>query len=216
MEPRWLVPPPAPEPETESPPRSRAGSAIQIPDHTRKVSPRGFSGALATGFGVGFAPVAPGTFGSALGVLLFIPLLWLPYGVYLATLIVVTGAGTWAAHRTQEATGIHDDGRIVVDEVAGQLLTLAPLLLLQEFSGFALFSLLMTGFVLFRVLDIWKPGPVGWAERSLAGGIGVMADDLVAGALGALVLGGGLAAAAELGWTTALRLSPLVGGALLA
>jgi phosphatidylglycerophosphatase A len=165
---------------------------------------------------VGFAPIAPGTFGSALGVLLFIPLLSLPYGVYLVSLIVVTGAGTWAAHRTQEATGIHDDGRIVVDEVAGQLLTLAPLLFFPELSGFALFSLLVTGFVVFRVLDIWKPGPVGWAERSLAGGVGVMADDLVAGALGALVLGGGLAGGAELGWTTALLLSPLVGGAFLA
>ena len=63
----------------------------------------------------------------------------------------------------------------------------------------------MTGFVLFRVLDIWKPGPVGWAERSLAGGVGVMADDLVAGVLGALVLGGGLAAGVK-----------LVGGTLLA
>jgi phosphatidylglycerophosphatase A len=149
-------------------------------------------------------------------VLLFLPLLWLPFGVYLATWIVVTGAGTWAAHRTQEATGIHDDGRIVVDEIAGQLLTLAPLLLFPGLSAFALFSLLMTGFVLFRVLDIWKPGPVGWAERSLAGGVGVMADDVVAGALGALVLGGVLAAGAELGWTTALRLSPLVEGFFLA
>ena len=165
---------------------------------------------------MGFAPIAPGTFGSALGVLLFIPLSWLPSGVYLAAWVAVTGAGTWAAHRTQEVTGIHDDGRIVVDEVAGQLLTLAPLLFFPELSFFALFSLLVTGFVLFRVLDIWKPGPVGWAERSLAGGIGVMADDLVAGVIGALVLGGGLAAAAELGWTTALRLSPLVGGTLLA
>ena len=153
---------------------------------------------MATGFGVGFAPIAPGTFGSALGVLLFLPFLWLPHSVYLATLVVVIGGGTWAAHRTQEATGIHDDGRIVVDEVAGQLVTLAPLLFFPALSYFALFSLLVTGFVLFRVLDIWKPGPVGWAERSLAGGVGVMADDLVAGVLGALVLGGGLAAGGTL------------------
>jgi phosphatidylglycerophosphatase A len=160
---------------------------------------------------VGFAPIAPGTFGSALAVLLFLPLGRLSPVVYLTVLLALTAAGTWAAHRTQETTGIHDDGRIVVDEIAGQLLTLAPLVFLPGISGFGFFFLLVTGFVVFRLLDIWKPGPVGWAERSLAGGVGVMADDLVAGLLGALALGGGLALGMELGWTTA---SLLAGGPL--
>ena len=80
----------------------------------------------------------------------------------------------------------------MIDEVAGQLITLAPVL----FSGakvagatfFVWWGLVVTGFVVFRVLDIWKPGPVGWAERHFEGGLGVMADDLLAGAMGGLLL----------------------------
>ena len=163
---------------------------------------------------MGFAPIAPGTFGSALGVLLAVPLLRLPPALYLATLALITGAGVWAAQRTQEVTGIQDDRRIVVDEVAGQLLTVTPLVWRPDLPGSALFLLLVTGFVLFRLLDVWKPGPVGWAERSLAGGVGIMADDLVAGGFGALVLGAGLAAGGGSAGSTAWDLSRLVGGVL--
>lgn len=161
-------------------------------------------------------PIAPGTFGSALGVLIFLLLLRLPPAGYLVVLLGVSGVGVWAAHRTQDITGIQDDGRIVVDEVAGQLLTLAPLAFQPQLSGLTFFLLVVTGFVVFRLFDIWKPGPVGWAERSLAGGVGVMADDLAAGGLGALVLGGGLAAGARLGWSTAWGLPGVGGGGLLA
>ena len=97
--------------------------------------------------------------------------------------------GVWAADRAERIYG-EDDGRIVIDEVVGQLLTLAPLL----FWGPLSFLGLVTGFVTFRVLDIWKPGPVGWAERRFEGGLGVVADDVVAGALGAVLMAG-LAAA---------------------
>jgi phosphatidylglycerophosphatase A len=91
--------------------------------------------------------------------------------------------GVWAAERAERIYG-KDDGRIVIDEVLGQLLTLAPLL----FWGPRSFFGLVTGFVTFRLLDIWKPGPVGWAERHFEGGVGVVADDVVAGALGAVVI----------------------------
>ncbi len=91
--------------------------------------------------------------------------------------------GVWAAERAERIYG-EDDGRIVIDEVLGQLLTLAPLLFWGPASLFGL----VTGFVTFRVLDIWKPGPVGWAERHFEGGVGVVADDVVAGALGAVVM----------------------------
>ncbi len=97
--------------------------------------------------------------------------------------------GVWAAERAEHIYG-RDDGRIVIDEVVGQLLTLAPLLAFGRPS----LGALVTGFVTFRLLDIWKPGPVGWAERRFEGGMGVMADDVVAGALGAAVIAG-LAAA---------------------
>jgi phosphatidylglycerophosphatase A len=142
---------------------------------------------------VGFVPVAPGTFGSALGVLAFLPFLALPTPLFAAALLGLVGLGSWAAGVTQAATGVRDDGRIVIDEIAGQLLGLAPLLGPRPEGG-RLAAWLVTGFVAFRVLDIWKPGPVGWAERSFGGGFGVMADDLVAGGLCALVLGAGLAA----------------------
>ena len=187
-------------------PESRA-EILRGPERKRKLPediqqerpPSTLAGWLATGLGVGFAPVAPGTFGSALGVLLCVPLLRLPPGYYLAALAAVTGLGIWAAEVTERATGRHDDGRIVIDEVAGQLLTLAPLAFAPR-GGPGLPALLVTGFVTFRVLDIWKPGPVRWLERRVPGGAGVMADDLLAGALGAGLLWGGLLALESLDW----------------
>jgi phosphatidylglycerophosphatase A len=127
--------------------------------------------------------VAPGTFGSALGVLIFV--LFSPVGpaLYALSWAALLALGVWAAERAERLYG-PDDGRIVIDEVVGQLLTLAPLL----FWGASL-TALVTAFVTFRVLDVWKPGPVGWAERRFAGGMGVMADDVVAGALGAVLIG---------------------------
>jgi phosphatidylglycerophosphatase A len=92
--------------------------------------------------------------------------------------------GVWAADRAERIYG-PDDGRIVIDEIVGQLLTCAPLLV----WGAATPAALVTAFVTFRVLDIWKPGPVGWAERHFEGGTGVMADDVVAGAIGAAGMG---------------------------
>jgi len=99
--------------------------------------------------------------------------------------------GVWAADGAEAAFGRSDDGRIVIDEVVGQLLTLAPLL--WGVAGAVPLARnpawLVTGFVTFRVLDIAKPGPIRWAERRFRGGLGVMMDDVVAGVVGAAVLG---------------------------
>ena len=100
-------------------------------------------------------------------------------GLLLLSWAALFALGVWAADRAEQIYG-EDDGRIVIDEVLGQLLTLAPLL----FWGGVSPASLVTGFVTFRLLDIWKPGPVGWAERHFEGGMGVVADDVVAGALG--------------------------------
>jgi len=105
-------------------------------------------------------------------------------GLFVVSWLALLALGVWAADRAERIYG-EDDGRIVIDEVLGQLLTLAPLL----WWGPATFFGLVTGFVTFRVLDIWKPGPVGWAERHFEGGLGVVADDVVAGAIGAVVMG---------------------------
>jgi phosphatidylglycerophosphatase A len=118
--------------------------------------------------------------GSSLPALALLALSW----------VALTCLGVWAADGAELAFGRKDDGRIVIDEVVGQLLTLAPLLLAGAADSL---PWLVTGFVAFRVFDIWKPGPVRWAERRFQGGLGVMMDDVVAGALGAVVLGVSLA-----------------------
>ncbi len=150
--------------------------------------------AIASVGGVGLAPVASGTFGSAVGVGLYLLLAGLGPWLYLLTTLALLSVGIWAAEEAERVYGRKDDGRIVIDEVVGQLLTLAPLLLPGVPSSV---FLLVTGFVVFRVLDIWKPGPVGWAERHFQGGAGVMMDDVFAGVLGAFVMGGAALALAS-------------------
>lgn len=146
-----------------------------------------FARLLASGFGAGFAPRAPGTAGSlaalAIGALLLwqapaathwapLPLAPLPWAVLAATL-----AGLWAVG----AAGAGDDpGWVVIDEFAGQWLAMVPL------SGPSPLGL-AASFALFRLLDILKPGPIGWADRQ-AGPAGVMGDDLVAGGIAAGIL----------------------------
>jgi phosphatidylglycerophosphatase A len=156
---------------------------------------------VASVAGIGLTPRAPGTAGAAFAVAIFVLLSLLPRGLGAAVLGLLCAAGfaagVWAAGVLGAATGRKDDGRIVMDEFVGQLVTLAPLLALPAWRlGADAAGLLpvVTGFVAFRVLDIWKPGPVGWAERRFSGGLGVMLDDLLAGLIGALALGAGMLA----------------------
>jgi phosphatidylglycerophosphatase A len=128
--------------------------------------------AIATGGGSGYAPMASGTFGSMVGLLVWWAVAGLGPGAYAFMLLVVTLVGIWAADRAQAIFRRHDDGRITIDEVAGMLLSLAWLPARPE--------VIVVAFLLFRLFDIWKPAPARAAER-LPGGLGVMADDLVAG-----------------------------------
>ena len=159
----------------------------QTPENTRgiRVASSPLALFVATGAGAGYAPVAPGTFGSAVGVLLF-PLIGL-FGswLYLLAVLALLSSGVWAAEEAERIFERKDDGRIVIDEIVGQLLTYAPLVILEIPVGLLW---IVTGFVLFRGFDIWKPGPARWAEHSLAGGAGVMLDDVIAGLMGAGVL----------------------------
>lgn len=159
--------------------------------------------ALATAGGVGLAPLAPGTFGALVGVLLFVPFSRFGVSLYCLTLAALAFSGAWAADVAERAFGRSDDGRIVIDEVAGQLLTLVPLVVLAGWwpevaesslpvGGVRWWLAVVTAFALFRVFDVWKPGPVRWAERRLAGGLGVVADDIAAGVLAAVVLSAAL------------------------
>jgi phosphatidylglycerophosphatase A len=142
--------------------------------------------AIAT-CGVGYLPLMPGTFGSLVGVAIFLALTRVAAGsillvAALVSILIFTFAGIWAGSRTEELSGRKDPGKIVVDEVAGQLIALFPLV-------FALWSMktVMVSFILFRFFDIVKPYPAGRFER-LKGGLGIMCDDLVAGVYGAVIV----------------------------
>jgi len=136
---------------------------------------------LATVGGVGLAPVAPGTWGSAVAAAAYLVLGRHGWQVQGFAVVAVTLLGVRAAGRAEAAWGGKDPGAVVVDEVAGQWLTLVLLP--------PSWPVVLAGFALFRLLDITKPPPCRWLERHLPGGWGVMADDLAAGALGRLLLG---------------------------
>jgi len=135
---------------------------------------------LAFGFGAGCSPRAPGTMGTLLAVGLYLPLERLPLDAYLLVLLGVTLVGFWVCDRASKDLGVHDHPGIVWDEIAGYLLTMtaAP-------GGWAWIVL---GFALFRLFDIWKPWPIGWLDRRVGGGVGIMLDDLVAGLFAAVCL----------------------------
>jgi phosphatidylglycerophosphatase A len=143
---------------------------------------------LASAGGLGYAPIAPGSFGSAAGVGLYVVLSPLHPLLFALTAATLLALGVWAADRAELSFGRKDDGRIVIDEVVGQLVALSPLLWFADLDGATSLALLGAGFLLFRLFDIWKPGPVAWAERRFARGAGVMLDDVVAAALAALAL----------------------------
>ena len=147
--------------------------------------------AVSTGFYCGYAPVAPGTVGSALGLVVLGVLRTIASPlVELVTIAVLLAVGVWSASVTERYVGRTDPGIIVIDEIVGMLLTFAYLNV-----GF---GSLVFGFVLFRVFDIIKPYPARACER-LPGGWGVMADDLVAALYAQAVLRGGIWVIAALG-----------------
>ncbi len=129
---------------------------------------------IATCFGVGRLPWAPGTWGSLAALPMAYGLVrWGgPWALAAATILVFV-AGVWAAGRTAAALGEEDPGQIVVDEVVGQWLALIPVSLDLRYWPMA--------FLAFRLADILKPWPAALAERRLAGAMGIMVDDLVAG-----------------------------------
>ena len=139
--------------------------------------------AIAT-CGVGYLPLAPGTFGSLVGVAVFLALTKVASIWLLVAILVFTFAGIWAGTRTEELSQRKDPGKIVVDEVAGQLIALFPLV----FAAWSMKTVIVS-FILFRFFDIVKPYPANRLQ-DLKGGMGVMCDDLVAGAYAAIIVSG--------------------------
>jgi phosphatidylglycerophosphatase A len=160
--------------EFESASRSRRNPAIGSLAPRRRLAV-----ALATAGGAGYSPVAPGTAGSAVGVGLYWILAPAGTAIVVGTALALLVLGVLAADVVESLYGRSDDGRIVIDEVVGQLLALAPLPWLAHDPRSP--WLLAAGFLAFRLFDIWKPGPARWAERHFEGGKGVMFDDVFAG-----------------------------------
>jgi len=151
---------------------------------------------IGTVLGVGYIRPAPGTWGS----LVALPWGWLLHvigGFPLLLLGVVAGflKGWWATAKMTAGSDDHDPSEIVVDEVVGQWIALLPLSYAAWTMGLNILMMWpgwIAAFALFRLFDIWKPGPVGWADRR-GDALGVMLDDVIAGlfaALGVVVLAG--------------------------
>ena len=136
---------------------------------------------LATGFGAGYSPFAPGTAGSAVGLLFVWGMSTLGLTGQLVAVLVVTVVSMIAADIVATSMGLKDPGLIVADEIAGMMVTMIAIPL-------SLKSLLL-GFILFRVMDVVKPPPARQFEH-FKGGIGIVADDLMAGVYAQLVLRG--------------------------
>lgn len=135
---------------------------------------------MATGCRIGYVPVAPGTFGSLEGLMAS----WLlsrtsPAAALVLTLVFIALA-VWVSHEAEGVLGRKDPGCVVIDEVAGMMVTLVGLPFTWITAGL--------GFLLFRILDILKPPPVRNLQDGLPGGLGIVMDDVAAGILANLML----------------------------
>ena len=128
---------------------------------------------LAIGFGSGCIPKAPGTMGSFVGILLYLIFQDLYWLYYLGLVLVMFSIGIWICDYTVRALDVPDHPAIVWDEIVGYLVTMihAP-------SGWYWIFL---GFILFRLFDIFKPWPIGFLDKHIKGGVGIMLDDVLAG-----------------------------------
>ena len=141
---------------------------------------------FATGLGSGLLRPAPGTWGSLLGIVTGYGLISAGFSIgwFTALTVAVSGAGIISVNRIEKAAGVHDAPEIVIDEIAGQWIALFPFFFFPANPLLLLFA-----FGLFRLLDILKPWPIGWLDRKINGGFGVMIDDIVAGILTSIGIG---------------------------
>ena len=136
------------------------------------------------GFGSGLAPNAPGTLGSAFA-LLFVPI-WLALGFWgsIFAILLMSLIGIYICGQTAKIIHVHDDGRIVWDEFAGQSISFLPLI----YFGHMNWVWMLVAFGLFRLFDIWKPWPIRVIDQKVGGGFGIMFDDIIAGFWAALCI----------------------------
>lgn len=150
---------------------------------------------LGIGLGSGLPRRAPGTWGTVGGFIVAIPLMSLGFVPFLIITLLSCLIGIWICGRTSELMQTHDDPHIVWDEWAGIWITLLPFSYMsvttdtfwQDISQSLSIIALILAFILFRFFDIIKPPPIGWADKRVAGGLGIMLDDIIAGVMAAAV-----------------------------
>ncbi|OGQ90984.1 MAG: hypothetical protein A2289_00725 [Deltaproteobacteria bacterium RIFOXYA12_FULL_58_15] len=135
---------------------------------------------VASWGGLGYLPKGPGTWGTLGAIPLWWVLATLERPVFVAVCFVFVGVAILVSHEAEKIYGSHDVGHIVIDEVAGLLVTVVGVP--------CRWPEVLAAFVLFRLLDIVKPWPIGWIDRRVPGGAGVVLDDVAAGVIGCLVL----------------------------
>ncbi len=145
-----------------------------------KPNPKNIVHLFAAGFGSGLAKKAPGTWGTVVALILLWPLSYLGFYTYILVLVICIIVGIWLCDKTSRDLNVHDHPAIVWDEFCGYWLTMI-------FAPKTIFFA-VSGFVLFRIFDIWKPQPIRWIDKNLHGGLGIMVDDLIAGIFAAIVL----------------------------
>lgn len=149
---------------------------------------------LGIGLGSGMPKRAPGTWGTAGGLVVAIPMIWLGFWGFLAVTLIACAIGAYICGRTSELMGVHDDPHIVFDEWAGLWVSLLPIWwLFHEHPLFmnqplSLVILLGAAFVAFRFFDIIKPFPIKWVDKNLSGGFGILIDDILAGVMAAICI----------------------------
>ncbi|MCY4266170.1 MAG: phosphatidylglycerophosphatase A [Gammaproteobacteria bacterium] len=135
---------------------------------------------LAFGFGSGLLPKAPGTAGTGVAVLFYLPMAQLSMPAYSLLVLASAGVGVWICGRTSQDLGVHDHSGIVWDEFVGLWITL-----IMVPPGWLWIVL---GFLLFRMLDVLKPWPIKWVDKHVSGGLGIMLDDILAGIMATLCI----------------------------
>lgn len=172
---------------------SKANDCPPLPSNASAVD--GIVYWLGIGLGSGLPRRAPGTWGTVGGLIVAIPLMSLGFVPFLIITLLSCIVGIWICGRTSQLMQVHDDPHIVWDEWAGIWITLLPFSYIgiaeanfwQDISQNLSIIALLVAFILFRFFDIIKPPPIGWADKKVAGGLGIMLDDIIAGIMAAIV-----------------------------
>lgn len=160
-------------------PRPPARLILTTPEHL-----------IAFGFGSGLAPVAPGTFGTLVGIPFYFALSWLPWQAYAIAVALLFVFGCWVCGTSARLLQVHDYPGFVFDEIVGFLIACAAFLPTLGGPVWHPAVQILAAFVLFRVFDIAKPWPIRVIDRHVHGGFGIMFDDAVAGVFAGAALWG--------------------------